>query len=285
MVAACPLAFSEVSVKGRIKAVLNYKRPTFWLVLAAIFSCVIVSACLLTNPPTETTKPSEPPFPVSEHLEAGDYNELYFCMETDDQFSPFYKASIYLDTKNQKFMLTISPLSSYAGLGNYEYRENGKILVLKTHDGLYTYTFNVRSDDLIFDGINSIATAWDAFEDGAIFSAATFTQPYFNAYGSIDADIDGDGVIEHCSMGFGPTSGLFTFTFSATANGEGKYFNIFNPKDWYQLSFVETNGKVQVCGESQDGLKHYFDISVKEGNVVLTEDGSPLTYWVGQGKK
>lgn len=50
MVSACPLAFGEVSVKTRIKTVLNYKKPAFWLVLAAIAACVVVMVCFMTNP-------------------------------------------------------------------------------------------------------------------------------------------------------------------------------------------------------------------------------------------
>jgi len=34
MITACPLAFGETGVKGRIKSVLNYKKPAFWVVLA-----------------------------------------------------------------------------------------------------------------------------------------------------------------------------------------------------------------------------------------------------------
>lgn len=50
MVSACPLAFGEVSVKTRIKMVLNYKKPAFWLVLAAVAACVVVMVCFMTNP-------------------------------------------------------------------------------------------------------------------------------------------------------------------------------------------------------------------------------------------
>lgn len=50
MVSACPLAFGEVSVKTRIKTVLNYKKPAFWLVLAAVAACVVVMVCFMTNP-------------------------------------------------------------------------------------------------------------------------------------------------------------------------------------------------------------------------------------------
>lgn len=50
MVSACPLAFGEVSVKTRIETVLNYKKPAFWLVLAAVAACVVVMVCFMTNP-------------------------------------------------------------------------------------------------------------------------------------------------------------------------------------------------------------------------------------------
>jgi len=52
MITACPLAFGEVSVKERIKSVLSYKKPTFWIVVLAVIACVVTAACFLTNPLT-----------------------------------------------------------------------------------------------------------------------------------------------------------------------------------------------------------------------------------------
>ncbi len=50
MIAACPLAFGEVGVKDRVKSVLNYKKPAFWIIMAAVVACVVVAVCFLTNP-------------------------------------------------------------------------------------------------------------------------------------------------------------------------------------------------------------------------------------------
>ena len=50
MISACPLAFGEVSVKDRVKAIMNYRKPTFWLVVVALILCIIVSVCFLTDP-------------------------------------------------------------------------------------------------------------------------------------------------------------------------------------------------------------------------------------------
>jgi len=49
-IAACPLAFGEVGVKARVKSVLNYKVPAFWIIVAAVIVCIAVAVCFLTNP-------------------------------------------------------------------------------------------------------------------------------------------------------------------------------------------------------------------------------------------
>ena len=50
MVMACPLAFGEVGVKQRIKSVLNYKKPAFWIIILAFVLFTVVAVCFLTNP-------------------------------------------------------------------------------------------------------------------------------------------------------------------------------------------------------------------------------------------
>lgn len=59
MIAACPLAFGEVGVKERVKRVLRYKKPTFWITIAAIIVLVITSVCLLTSPKPIDIKESD----------------------------------------------------------------------------------------------------------------------------------------------------------------------------------------------------------------------------------
>ena len=49
-IAACPVAFGEVSVKERIKNVLNYKKPAFWIILITVVAIILVAVCFLTNP-------------------------------------------------------------------------------------------------------------------------------------------------------------------------------------------------------------------------------------------
>lgn len=52
MIAACPVAFGEVSVKDRIKFVIRYKKPTLGMIVLAFVACIAVGICFLTNPKT-----------------------------------------------------------------------------------------------------------------------------------------------------------------------------------------------------------------------------------------
>lgn len=59
MIAACLLAFGEVGVKDRIKSVLSYKKPSFWVVFAAIITSAVISVCFLTNPFSDQEVPEK----------------------------------------------------------------------------------------------------------------------------------------------------------------------------------------------------------------------------------
>ena len=56
--AACPLAFGEVGIKERVKSVMNYKKPAFWIVLASVVVCAVAAVCFLTDPKPERSSPS-----------------------------------------------------------------------------------------------------------------------------------------------------------------------------------------------------------------------------------
>lgn len=52
-IAVCPVAFGETGVKERIKNVLHYKKPAFWIVIVSLLLCAVVAVCFLTNPRQE----------------------------------------------------------------------------------------------------------------------------------------------------------------------------------------------------------------------------------------
>ena len=52
-ITACPLAFGEVGIKERIKFVMNYRKPSFWIILISVILILFLSITLLTNPEKE----------------------------------------------------------------------------------------------------------------------------------------------------------------------------------------------------------------------------------------
>lgn len=50
IISACPLAFGENGVKARIKGVLNYKKPAFWVILAAVVLAVAAVVTFFAGP-------------------------------------------------------------------------------------------------------------------------------------------------------------------------------------------------------------------------------------------
>lgn len=56
-VMACPLAFGELAVKERIRKVLNYKKPAFWIIFLALIVSLVLVICFLTNPRETVAEP------------------------------------------------------------------------------------------------------------------------------------------------------------------------------------------------------------------------------------
>jgi len=77
-IAACPLAFGEIGVKERVKSVLNYKKPAFWIIIVAVIACVAVAVCFLTNPKRDS-------FEVTIVVPAHGQNQFYY---SEEQISP-----------------------------------------------------------------------------------------------------------------------------------------------------------------------------------------------------
>jgi len=51
--AVCPLAFGETGVKARVRSVLRYKKPAFWVIVVSAVLIAVVAVCFLTNPLSE----------------------------------------------------------------------------------------------------------------------------------------------------------------------------------------------------------------------------------------
>lgn len=118
IITACPLAFGEISVKARIKSVLNYKVPAFWVIIATVIVCIGVGACFLTNPSMKASEPE--------------------ALGGDES-----KAEEYITTENGMYL--------YKGT-LYKYK---KVLTGKTRDAFFRlqYTVLTNDEDITFEQV------------------------------------------------------------------------------------------------------------------------------------
>ena len=108
-IAACPLAFGEMGVKERIKRVMHYKKPAFWIIIAAAILCVIVAVCFMTIPPIN----HEATNPTTDHETTAPATNPSGKLLQDNQFDE------YLDREN--FVAGLSQSDFISKIETYRY--------------------------------------------------------------------------------------------------------------------------------------------------------------------
>lgn len=73
--ATCPVAFGEGGVKERIRSIMHYKKPRFWIILLSVVACIVAALCFLTDPKQGSMSDSAVEFLEQEETEAGDSQE------------------------------------------------------------------------------------------------------------------------------------------------------------------------------------------------------------------
>ena len=295
MISACPLAFGEVGVKTRIRSVLNYKRPAFWVVVAALLICVGVAVCFLTNPVKDGGKNSiQNGNSQSENGERllginrtrDEASQLVYCFtESVDFMSP----TIILGVHSNRFQFSYSGLSSYWPYGLYriEGEKDGKHqLILETSDGMYHYVFDAVDGGYVFDeaasskipqySYSSGAKPESPVPDGAFFRGQSYMGEFVTAkgetyyyedgtfspllgpvYSCVRGDFDRDGVEERYYLGpAGTKEDPFTVCFHVYEDGERTHFNVFRPPyDNLRFDFRKNGEIYLVC----EGWKYSSD--------------------------
>lgn len=101
VISACPLAFGEVGVKNRVKSVLSYKKPSFWIIVVAVIASIVVAVCFLTSPATTNQNEKMSLFieeQIIEHHHAKAFDPIHYIKE---------QQAIY-DKKVQEYFSSVS---------------------------------------------------------------------------------------------------------------------------------------------------------------------------------
>lgn len=90
MISACPVAFGEIGVKARVKNVLYYKKPTFWVLVVMVVLCITIPLCFMTQKKEE---PQEIASLVQQKVIGSDTNEETIFLNVSDEQNLLDKAT------------------------------------------------------------------------------------------------------------------------------------------------------------------------------------------------
>lgn len=159
-IAACPLAFGEVGVKERIKRVMNYKKPAFWIIILAIVVSLIAGVLLLTNPTAKNTTLMGAYYKPTELLYTNKQGEvkLYdqFCITADYWLYAKQEDDEDWEIAQQmeKYPLTVDELKEYAYYDegwhqNYNFKEITDAYILYVEDQHFFLVMQARNGDTL----------------------------------------------------------------------------------------------------------------------------------------
>lgn len=161
-IAACPLAFGEVGVKERIKRVMNYKKPAFWIIILAIVVSLLAGVLLLTNPTAKNTTLMGAYYEPSELLytnkQVGCEHTLYsqFCITADYWLYAKQEGDEDWEIAQQmeKYPLTVDELKEYAYYDegwhqNYNFKEITDAYILYVEDQHFFLVMQTKNGDTL----------------------------------------------------------------------------------------------------------------------------------------
>ena len=181
-VMACPLAFGEVGVKDRIKSVLNYKKPAFWIILVAVVALVVTGVCFLTDPINK--EPQEPEY-INSGTTADGVNWFVGTILEISESSFLVEPAEGTPERKSADKITVSRATS-----NDE--DDLVMPYLRSGEEIYVYYTGgiAESYPAQINKVRMIVPKW----------ATVARQPE----GSVLYDIDNDGQKEYCVIGYGP---------------------------------------------------------------------------------
>lgn len=177
VIAVCPLSFGETGVKTRVRGVLNYKKPAFWVIMVGVTACAIIAGCFLTSPKKTVSSDNIGATSTSDGAsnendseavqveikrptlnlsaaEGADPTQLLFADKDRIIFSGYYGLFVY--SKSEKVITNAVDLISIGC--NYTQGDNccmkyvsadGNMIYLHPMGNSYMYVYNIQKDILV----------------------------------------------------------------------------------------------------------------------------------------
>ena len=113
-----PLAFGEGNVRGRIKNVLNYKKPRFWVIVLSIVIVTVAGIGLIANSKDATIEPTAPDLSFEQTVGV-DMVELDYASDSIVIFHDYFGLFVYdLNSLQIIRSLDLKPLNCHQTQGD-----------------------------------------------------------------------------------------------------------------------------------------------------------------------
>lgn len=188
-------------VKERVKSVLNYKNPTFWMIGLIMLGCALIAALFLTDPKEEAHR--------AYHLK--ELDEFFEGRSVEDfiRLGEYKTAYLKMEEVNEHF-----PMEN---MRSYKYKDEivTSYTVYPVKEGGYYYVF---WSTIIDEGIRKIQPY------SSVMSTAYISTPTRDAslFDSIKSGISTAGDVEvidpYVYMDFTRSSGIFSFSYLDSEN-------------------------------------------------------------------
>lgn len=302
-ISACPVAFGEVGVKKRIKSVLDYKKPAFWLVAVAVVVSVVVALCFMTDPKEKNggqnyidgvDKISELSFPMKEILRSAQSYTIYEGVSTTDNYFKFDSDNRYTYNQIYHFFdyLTLGELADGTVNPKQEPKSDGIIKIQTADHAPVTVIFHddfqkmymqkrsefysVRSKDY---AVLSVEKARSFFDDKLYLDDFMWE---FNPASSASGNIEVRIFVDKKFQINGDATGEGTITrISDEEKGEGIAWRpdvIENPDEYHIEIPVVYEGKASVfelemVKIGKRGLASFYSLECEDTVVSAYDDG------------
>lgn len=140
IVGSTPLAFGEGDTKGRIRNVLNYKKPAFWVITVSVVAVVALAIVLLSSPPQK-----------NEQEEIA--NATQVLLAQDSSYTVVEQSYVYGDA--------VLLLAAATNPEAPEFIMGYGLFVLEKIDGAYTLVASEESEPDLSLGFSAALLKWN----------------------------------------------------------------------------------------------------------------------------
>ncbi len=283
-----PLAFCEGDVKGRIKNVMNYKKPAFWVVIVTLITVIIVVTGLLANP--HTNKAS---MQWAKKLSVRDVEKIELIVMPSSE----NEKNRLLDDVEFDDIIALINESRGKYIENPEELAGGSTTYYITlTDGTRHFVSNSGNRYLIIDGDYYDAgynwlSSWNYANRNSVSPSATPTSPMITSYSNdgIKFDYPSDWTIrEH------PTEDIYYVSFHNSNSGDEPVFWYSKGEAWltgfdrteevYKTLLSESYKNIDITEltkttmDGYDSIKLVFTYTLKGKEYVMTQYETVIGY-------